>query len=98
MQNSEWGGVWSIPPLLSFKGEFQKNILHVCVHMPECIYVYHIHAWFLRRPEEVWDTERRVTDDCKLPHGCWDLCSSAEPPLHLTMELSFQPALFPLPT
>lgn len=57
-----------------------KNILfyiaymHTYIHVsvfPMCMYVYHVHAWYLWRSEEASDALELETDLCATPCWCW---------------------------
>lgn len=63
-----------------YKIAFERNVLYnvfqkgfiLCTRMSACMYMHHIYAWCLRRPEEVV----KVTDICELP---WDARNRLEP-------------------
>ena len=72
-----------------------------------CMYVHHMCAWCLRRPEEgVGSPGTGAMDGCELPCGCWELnrgplqeqqgLFTAEPPLQplqVTLESFFMPSV-----
>lgn len=54
---------------------FNKIILLFCMYVfPACMYVHHIHAWYLLRSEEdIRYPETVVTDGYESLCGCWEL-------------------------
>jgi hypothetical protein len=68
------------------------SILCVLSVLPECMYVYHLHAWCAWKPEEaIRSPGKDATDSCELSFWCWNLGPLEELPVPLTAEPSLQP-------
>lgn len=56
-----------------------------------CVYVYHVHAWCLRKSKEaIRSPEPGIMQVCELPCGCWELDPLPRKPL--AQPLAFVPA------
>ena len=65
-----------------------------CECLPACMFVHHLHAWCVYRPERGnWIPGTGVLDDCETPCGYWELNpgSLEQQPVLLTAKPSLHP-------